>query len=97
MSDERKRSWKEIDQMRDGSRRDDRERPQNAAQQARSDQATQTYLKEIDKLFTSTGRSSEAEALVKLVRDVHGTPELAEVCRAFREELGMQGAQLSLI
>jgi hypothetical protein len=89
MSDERKRSWKEIDQMRDGSRRDDRERPQNAAQQVRSDQATQTYLKEIDKLFTSSGASAESEALVKNLRDAHGTPELPEVCRLFRSELGM--------
>ena len=89
MSDERKRSWKEIDQMRDGSRREDRERPRNAAAQERSEQATQSYLKEIDKLFTSTGRSAEAEALVKSLRDAHGTPELPEVCRSFRDQLGM--------
>ena len=89
MSDERKRSWKEIDQMRDGTRREDRERPRNAAAQERSEQATQSYLKEIDKLFTSTGRSAEAEALVKSLRDAHGTPELPEVCRSFRDQLGM--------
>lgn len=89
MSDERKRSWKEIDQMRDGSRREEHERPRNAAQQERSEQATQSYLKEIDKLFTSTGRSAEAEALIKSLRDAHGTPELAEVCRTFRNALGM--------
>jgi hypothetical protein len=89
MSDERKRSWKEIDQMRDGSRREDHDRPRNAAAQERSEQATQSYLKEIDKLFTSTGRSAEAEALVKQLRDAHGTPELPEVCRTFRDELGM--------
>jgi hypothetical protein len=89
MSDERKRSWKEIDQMRDGTRREDRERPRNAAAQERSEQATQSYLKEIDKLFTSTGRSAEAEALIKSLRDAHGTPELPEVCRSFRDQLGM--------
>lgn len=91
MSDERKRSWKEIDQMRDGSRRDDSDRPRGAASQQRSEQATQSYLKELDKLFTSTGRSPEVEALVKGLRNAHGTPELPEVCRAFRDELGMPG------
>jgi hypothetical protein len=98
MSDERKRSWKEIDQLRDGSRRDDREHPRSAASQERSEQATQTYLKEIDKLFTATGRSTEAEALIKRLRDAHGTPELPEVCRTFRDELGMprEAALLSI-
>lgn len=89
MSDERKRSWAEIDRLRDGSSREDRERPRNPASQARADQATQTYLKEIDKLFSSTGRSAEADALIKRLRDAHGTPELAGVCRDFREELGL--------
>ena len=89
MSDERKRTWSEVDRQRDGARRDDGDRPRNAAHQARSDQATQTYLKEIDKLFSSTGRSAEADALVKRLRDAHGTPELAEVCRAFRDEVGL--------
>ncbi len=89
MSDERKRSWAEIDQLRDGSRRGDRERPRNEASQMRTEQATQTYLKEIDKLFSSTGRSAEADALVKRLRDAHGTPELAEVCRTFRDEVGL--------
>lgn len=89
MSDERKRSWAETDQQRDAGRRDDRDRPRNAASQARTEAATQTYLKEIDKLFSSTGRSAEADALVKQLRDAHGTPELADVCRTFRDEVGM--------
>jgi hypothetical protein len=89
MSDERKRSWAEIDRLRDGARRDDRDRPRNAASQARTEAATQTYLKEIDKLFSSTGRSAEANALVKRLRDAHGTPELANVCREFRDEVGL--------
>ncbi len=75
--------------MRDGTHRGDHDRPRNAAAQERSEQATQSYLKEIDKLFTSTGRSAEAESLIKQLRDAHGTPELPEVCRTFRDELGM--------
>lgn len=89
MSDERKRSWKEIDRMRNGSSRADHERSRDSAAVARSGAATQTYLKKIDKLFTSSGKSPEAEAWVKRLRDAHGSADLAETCRAFRAELGM--------
>ncbi|MCP4038693.1 MAG: hypothetical protein GY733_17265 [bacterium] len=89
MSDERKRSWKEIDQKRDGTHRSEHDRPRHPAAEQRSAVATKSYLKEIDKLFTSTGMSAEAEALLKRVRDAHGSSDLAEACRAFREELGM--------
>lgn len=68
---------------------DDRKPDWKEIEQARANQATQSYINELDKLFTSGGRSEEAEALVKRLRDTHGTPELAEVCRTFREELGM--------
>ena len=89
MSDERKRSWKEIDQMRDGSRPSERRGPGSRAQEERTEQATQQYLKEVDKLFSTTGGGAEADALVKQLRDAHGTPELPEVCRSFREALGL--------
>lgn len=58
-------------------------------QQSGANPATQSYIKELDSLFTPSGRSEEAEALIKRLRDAHGTPELPEVCRALREELGM--------
>jgi len=89
MSDDRKPSWKEIDQMRDGTRSGDRRGPVNRAQEERTEQATQQYLKEIDKLFSATGGGAEAEALVKRLRDAHGTPELPEVCRSFKAEVGL--------
>ncbi len=89
MSDDKKPSWKEIDQMRDGTRSGDGNRPRGRAAEERTQQATQQYLKEIDKLFTATGGSAEAEALVKRLRDAHGTPELPEVCRSFRDEVGL--------
>lgn len=58
-------------------------------EQAKANQVTKTYLKELDKLFTSSGRNAEADAMVKGLRDAHGTPELAEICKTFREQLGM--------
>jgi hypothetical protein len=88
MSDDRKRSWKEIDQMRDGSGPADR-RPGNKATEERTEQATQQYLKEIDKLFSTTAGGVEADALIKRLRDAHGTPELPEACRSFKEEVGL--------
>ena len=89
MSDDRKPSWKEIDQMRDGTRSGDRRGPVSRAQEERTEQATQQYLKEIDKLFSAAGGGAEAEALVKRLRDAHGTPELPEVCRSFKAEVGL--------
>ncbi len=89
MSDDRKPSWKEIDQMRDGTRSGDRDRPRGKAAEARTQEATQQYLKEIDKLFATTGGGAESDALVKRLRDAHGTPELPDVCRSFRDEVGL--------
>jgi hypothetical protein len=91
MSDDRKPSWKEIDQMRDGTRTSDHKRPGSKAAEERSQQATQQYLKEIDKLFSVSGGGAEADALVKRLRDAHGTPELPDVCRSFRDEVGLPG------
>ena len=68
---------------------EDRKPDWKEIQQSRASHATESYIKELDKLFTPSGRSEEAEALVKRLRDTHGTPELAEVCRTFRDELGM--------
>ena len=95
MSDDRKPSWKEIDQMRDGTRSGERNRPGGRVSEERTEQATQQYLKEIDKLFTA-GSGSEGEALVKRLRDAHGTPELPEVCRGFRDEVGLP-SEISLL
>lgn len=75
--------------MRDGTRGGDRDRPRGKAAEARSQEATQQYLKEIDKLFSSTAGGAEADALIKQLRDAHGTPELPDVCRSFREALGL--------
>ena len=55
--DERpRRSWREIDQMRDGSRgrSGDERRPRGAAAEARAKAATQQYLKHADELFAPT-------------------------------------------
>jgi len=93
--DDRRRSWKEIDQRRDGARPSDERRPRNKAAEERTVQATQEYIKEIDKLFSPEAGGSEGAALAKAVRDSHGTPGLADACRALRDAFGIpRDAQL---
>ena len=66
--DERpRRSWREIDRMRDGSgHRPDERKPRGKAAEARSRQAAQTYLKQIDGLFAQDGGGAESERLARL-------------------------------
>lgn len=88
--DERPRkSWREIDQARDGSRHVSAEpRPRGAAAEARSRQAAKQYLKEIDGLFSGDPGGAEGEKLAQAVRDAHGTPALADACIAYRDAVG---------
>jgi hypothetical protein len=87
--DRPKRSWREIDQMRDGTRPRSERRPRGKEAEAQSAEATKEYLKEIDKIFVTSQGGAEGERLAKAMRDAHGTPGLADACRAFREAIGM--------
>jgi len=87
--EDRRRSWKEIDQRRDGARQSDERRPRGKAAEERAAQATKEYIKEIDKLFSVETGGSEGVALAKAVREAHGTPGLADACRALRDAYGI--------
>ena len=89
--DERpRRSWREIDQMRDrpGARRDER-RPHGAHAEARAQRATRDYVKQLDALFAKGPGGAEGERLAKALRDAHGTPDLAAACAAYRDAVGL--------
>jgi hypothetical protein len=88
--DERpRRSWREIDQARDGTRHGQPDpRPRGAAAEARSRQATRQYLKEADRLFAGGHGGARGEAFAQALRDAHGTPALADTCDAYRDALG---------
>lgn len=89
--DERpRRSWREIDRLRDRPRsRSESERSGSAAGQARDRTATRDYLRRMDRaLFARTPGGSEVERRARAVRDALGTPELAEACRAYLELAG---------
>jgi len=89
--DERpKLSWSEIDKRRDGAggRREERG-PRGAVQQERAQAAARQYVKKIgSELFSKHAGGERADELASAMRDAHGTPRLAEVCRDFLAEMG---------
>ena len=85
--------------MRDGSGHQTREqRPRGRAAEAREKHATREAKKHLDSLFALGKGGAEGARLAKAVREAHGTPELAEACRAYRDGVGMpeDAALLSL-
>jgi hypothetical protein len=79
--DRDKKSFSELDRQR-RERRDGDDRPQGAAAQQRSQQASQEYLKQIDGLFSSGG-GADRDALATALLDARGTPALDDACRAY--------------
>ncbi len=85
-----RRSWREIDQMRDGARhRRDERRPRGAAAEARARTATAQYLKRADQLFSGGRGGAEGERLAAAVRAAEDGPALAAACAAYRDALGV--------
>ena len=86
-----RRSWSEVDKLRDKPRsRSEERRPRGAAAEARSRAATQQYLKKLgDHLFAKPGRSgAPADRHAAAVRAALGTPALADACRGYLDEHG---------
>ena len=76
--------------MRDGSRHSSEERrPRSPQGEQRARAATQQYVKKLDKLFFGQKSGAEVEPLANRVRDAHGTPDVADACRAYRDALGL--------
>jgi len=88
--DREKLSFSELDRLRrERQRGDGGSRPRGPGAQARTKQAAEAYLKEAGKLFTAAQGGAEGDALARAVHAAHGTPELAEACRAYRDGVGM--------
>ena len=86
--DERpRRSWAEIDKLRDGTARRDDARPSRYAE-ARQREAARQLLKRADSLFSKGRGGAEGSRLEKAVRDVHGGPDFEAACRAYVEGVG---------
>jgi hypothetical protein len=90
-SERPRRSWREIDQLRNRSRHVDsgERRPRGEAAQARAGAATKQYVKGLDRLFSKTQGGADAERLAKTLRAAHGTPGFADACRSYRDVLGI--------
>jgi len=97
-SERPRRSWREIDRMRDGSGGAQERGPRGAAEQARADAASRAYRKQLDQRFTREKGGAEGQRLAKAMRDAHGTPALADACRAYRDAVGppVEAANISL-
>jgi hypothetical protein len=87
--DREKLSFAELDRRRRGEgRAGDAREPRNQAERERSDAASKQYLKEADGLFAG-GNKAEREQLAASMRDAHGTPALADACRAYHAAVGL--------
>jgi hypothetical protein len=94
-NDGEKLSFSERDRRRREGHSSDGPRPRDRAGQQRAESAAKQYLKEIDGVF-SGGNKAEVDQLVTAMRDAHGTPGLADACRAYLAAVGLP-ADVSLI
>ena len=83
-----KLSFSERDRRRREGRSSDAPRPGGKQTQARADAAAKQYVKAIDGIF-SGGSKAEIEKLARAMRDAHGSPGLADACRAYRDATGL--------
>ena len=86
--DDRERlSWSEVDKLRSQPRPrpGDRRGPPPKEQERLKEQA----LKHADSLFFVNQGGAAGARLATAMRDAHGTPELADACRAFLSDVGL--------
>jgi hypothetical protein len=86
-----KRSWSELDRLRDKPRsRTPERRPHGAAAEARARGATKAYLAKLDGQLFGMGakRSGPAAKHADAVLAALGTPALTDACRAQLAEVG---------
>jgi hypothetical protein len=87
-ADREKLSFSELDRRRrEGGSGGDRE-PRSEAARERSAAASKQYQKEIDGLFAG-GSKADRDRLGSAMRDAHGTPGLADACRAYHASCGL--------
>jgi hypothetical protein len=86
--DREKKSFSELDRQRREGRSNEERRPTDQATRQRSAAATKQYLREVQGAFAG-GRKAEVEKLAGAMRDAHGTPGLADACRAYQAIAGL--------
>jgi hypothetical protein len=86
-----KRSWAEIDRLRDRPRaRRDERAPRGPAATARAQAATKQYLAQLDERLFAKGTPGGAAGarLAEAVRAAQGSAGLTDACRAYLDALG---------
>lgn len=83
--DDRKPSFSELDRRR----REGGARPQGGKARAEDARRTRAALEAADALFVDEPGGEAGQALAAAVREAHGTPGLAEACRAYVDALGV--------
>jgi len=86
--DREKLTYAERDRLRQ-ERAKGYDTPRGHGAQQRQAQARDAALKQAESIFSAEGKGQRGDELAKAVRAAHGTPELAEVCRAFVDEIGL--------
>lgn len=91
-------SWREIDQRRSGTHTPS-DRPRGRHAEKVHAKQKHEALQAADSLFTMELGGQQGAMLAKAMRDAHGSPELAEACRAYVAEIGTpnDSALLSLL
>ena len=84
-----KLSFSELDRRRRDHSSSGESAPRGPGGQARDGEATRQYIKQLDGLFSTAQGGAEGGRLAQAMRDAHGTPVLAEACRAYRDAVGM--------
>ena len=83
-----RRSWREIDRLRDGGARRE-PAPRGAEAQARAREATRQYLARAGSQLFGAGAGDPRGERARAVQEAHGTPGLAAACRAYLETSGL--------
>jgi len=87
-TDREKKSFSELDRQRREGRGDSEHRPRGKAAEERAAAAAKQQLKAADAIFSGGGKA-EAGRLAAAMREAHGTPGLADACRAYHEKAGL--------
>ena len=83
--DDRKLTYSERDRLR---REGGGGRPKSGRARADEEKRSREALKTADALFTDEQGGQDGKALANAVRAAHGTPGLADACRAYSDALG---------
>jgi len=86
--DREKLSFAELDRRRRGEGRSgDTREPRNRTEREHSEAASKQSLKAAEGIFAG-GNKAERERLAAAMQDAHGTPALADACRAYHAACG---------